>query len=140
MAAVARYLVDTSVFARHHYPEVGQVLDPLITSGVVATCGVLEFEVLYSARGPREYAELARARRTTLEWLPTEDVDVRRGLEVQSRLAQRSQHRIAWPDLIIAAIAERYRVTILHYDADYDRIAKITGQQTEWAVPKGSVP
>jgi predicted nucleic acid-binding protein len=24
------------------------------------------------------------------------------------------------PDLLIAAVAERHRVTILHYDADYD--------------------
>jgi predicted nucleic acid-binding protein len=140
MAAVARYLVDTSVFARHRYPEVGKVLDPLLLSGVVATCGVLEFEILYSARSPGEYAQLAHARRTTLEWLPTEDVDIRRGLEVQAALAQRSQHRLAWPDLITAAVAERHRVTVMHYDGDFDRIATVTGQAAEWVVPKGSVP
>jgi predicted nucleic acid-binding protein len=140
MAAVARYLVDTSVFARHHYPEIGQVLDPLLTAGVVATCGILEYEILYSARSPREYAEIARSRRASLEWLPIEDVDIRRGLDVQSKLAERSQHRLAWPDLITAAVAERQRVTVLHYDADFDRIAAVTGQATEWAVPKGSVP
>jgi hypothetical protein len=28
---------------------------------------------------------------------------------------------------------------VLHYDADFDRIADVTGQTSEWVVPKGSV-
>jgi hypothetical protein len=27
-----------------------------------------------------------------------------------------------------------------HYDADYDLIAEITGQPTQWVVPRGTVP
>ena len=41
-------------------------------------------------------------------------------------------------DLVIAAVAERHRVAIMHYDADYDLIATVTGQQAEW-VPRGTV-
>jgi hypothetical protein len=26
-------------------------------------------------------------------------------------------------------------VTVLHYDADYDRIAEVTGQPVQWIVP-----
>jgi predicted nucleic acid-binding protein len=44
------------------------------------------------------------------------------------------------PDLLIAAVAERHQVTILHYDRDYDIVSDITGQTTQWVVPKGSVP
>jgi hypothetical protein len=29
--------------------------------------------------------------------------------------------------------------TVLHYAADFDRVAAITGQPTEWVVPKGSL-
>jgi hypothetical protein len=29
-------------------------------------------------------------------------------------------------------------LTVLHYDGDYDMIAKVTGQPTEWVVPRGS--
>lgn len=29
--------------------------------------------------------------------------------------------------------------TVLHYDADYERIAKHTGQAVQWIVPRGSV-
>jgi predicted nucleic acid-binding protein len=41
--------------------------------------------------------------------------------------------------LIIAAAAELHGATVLHYDADYDRIAAITGQPTEWVAAKGSL-
>jgi predicted nucleic acid-binding protein len=43
------------------------------------------------------------------------------------------------PDLLIAVVAERHRVVVLHYDAGYDQIAAITEQLTEWVGPKGSV-
>jgi len=32
------------------------------------------------------------------------------------------------PDLLVAALAERHGVTVVHYDADYDAIATITGK------------
>jgi predicted nucleic acid-binding protein len=71
--------------------------------------------------------------------LPTEDVDIRRALETQAALAEREQHRIAWAELVTAAVAERHRVTLLHYRPDYDVIGEVTGQHVEWVVPKGSV-
>jgi hypothetical protein len=37
-------------------------------------------------------------------------------------------------------MAERERVTILHYNGDYDLIAQITGQPVQWVVPRGTVP
>lgn len=43
------------------------------------------------------------------------------------------------PDLLIAAAAESLGLTVLHYDADFDRIAAVTGQPCEWVVPAGSV-
>jgi hypothetical protein len=30
-------------------------------------------------------------------------------------------------------------MTVLHYDADFDKIATVTGQPTEWVVPRGSI-
>jgi hypothetical protein len=29
---------------------------------------------------------------------------------------------------------------VLHYDSDYDHIAAITGQPTQWVIPRGTVP
>ena len=45
---------------------------------------------------------------------------------------------VGMPDLLIAAVAARERVTVLHYDADFDRIAAVTGQPTQWVVPRGT--
>jgi predicted nucleic acid-binding protein len=56
-------------------------------------------------------------------------------------LASASQHRAAAiPDLLIAAVAERHQVTVLHYDHDFEHIAAITGQRVQWVVPPGTVP
>ena len=55
-------------------------------------------------------------------------------------MAPRADQGIGFPDLLIAAVAERERVTILHYDSDYDLIAKVTGQPTQWVAPRGSIP
>ena len=72
--------------------------------------------------------------------VPLDDDVVDRALEVQAKLAQRSQHRaVPLPDLLVAACAEHAGLTVLHYDADYERIAELTGQTVQWIVPRGSV-
>ena len=57
----------------------------------------------------------------------------------RSGCGQRPPARRRLPDVLIAAAAERHRVTVLHYDHDDDRIAAVTGQPVEWVVPAGSV-
>ena len=42
-------------------------------------------------------------------------------------------------DLVVGAVGERYRVTVPHYDGDFDLVAAVTGQSIEWVAP-GSVP
>jgi predicted nucleic acid-binding protein len=63
-----------------------------------------------------------------------------RARQVQRLLASRSQRGRKIPDLLIAAAAEELKLTALHYDADFDRIARATGQTCEWVVPPGTVP
>jgi predicted nucleic acid-binding protein len=96
--------------------------------------------MLFSARSPEDHLLLSEEIQIGYEWLPTEDVDLRRAVEVQSVLARQGRLReVPIADLVIAAIAERHRVAVLHYDADYDVIAQITGQPTRWVVPQGSI-
>ena len=55
-------------------------------------------------------------------------------------LAFRSAQRGAKiADLLIAAAAEAAGLVVLHYDHDFDLIADVTGQRTEWIVPAGFV-
>ncbi len=141
MAAVARYLADTSALARLRRHPVAVVLGPLIEAGLVATCGVIEFELGWAARSGKEFDDLRADRDLGYEWLPTRDEDWRRALHVQAALWRRGQIRaVGFPDLLIAAVAERERVTVLHYDSDFDLIAEVTGQATQWVVPRATVP
>ena len=58
---------------------------------------------------------------------------------VAAYLAAVGLHRaVKLPDLLIAATAARHKVEVLHYDADFDRIAGITGQPVRWVVPAGT--
>jgi predicted nucleic acid-binding protein len=72
--------------------------------------------------------------------LATHDEDWRRALEVQASLWRTDRMRsVGLPDLLIAAVAEREHVTVLHYDSDYDLITEVTGQPTQWVVTRGIV-
>ena len=140
MAAVARYLADTSTLARLRYPEVAAALAPLIESGLVATCGVIEFELGWASRSSAELDQIRADRDVGYEWLATHDEDWRRALNVQGALWRGGRIRaVGLPDLLIAAVAERERVTVLHYDSDYELIAQVTGQPVQWVVPRGTV-
>lgn len=141
MAAVANYLADTSALARLRHQTVAAVLGPLIEAGLVATCGVIEFELGWAARTAAEFDQLRADRDAGYEWLAIHDEDWRRALDVQAALWRGGQIRaVGFPDLLVSAVAERERVTLLHYDRDFDLIAGITGQAMQWIVPRGTVP
>jgi predicted nucleic acid-binding protein len=136
--AVARYLPDTSVWARLSRPDVRAAFSPYVDRGLVGTCPIIDLEILYSARSGAEH-EHFRAQRAAFEYFALTDEIAQRALEVQGLLAQKSEHRsVSIPDLLIAATAERFSLTVLHYDGDYDRIAATTRQPTEWIVPRGT--
>ncbi|MGH3418304.1 MAG: PIN domain nuclease [Streptosporangiaceae bacterium] len=136
----ARYLADKSALARVHLPPVAARLEALFLGGEVATCGIVDLELLFSARSTKDYLAILADRRS----LPRAEIGeegIERAIEVQSALARKGQHRgVSIPDLLIAAAAEAAGMCVLHYDADYDRIAEVTGQDVEWVVPVGSVP
>jgi predicted nucleic acid-binding protein len=111
-----------------------------IVDGEVATCGVVELEVLYSARSSTELSEIREGRRTAFPRVTMSEMDFQRAEDVLTRLAEHGHHRaVSLPDLLIAAAAERAGLIVLHYDADYDTIARVTGQSTEWVAPRGSL-
>ena len=135
-----RYIADKSALSRMKHPAVAAVLSPLIVGGDVFTCGVIELEVLFSAR---THADLVSTRtlRRALPSVELSQSDFDRAIDVLEGLAKAGPHRTAGiPDLLIAAVAERNSLTVLHYDKDFDLIAKVTGQAAQWVVPAGSVP
>lgn len=137
MASV-RYLVDTSVFARLTKPIVAAAFAPLAAGRQVALSSPVAFEISYAARIPDDYRNIAD-RLQSFPPVPTTDADHRRALEVQAALASRSQHRaLSLVDALLAATAEARHLSVLHYDADFELVAQITGQPQQWIVPRGT--
>jgi predicted nucleic acid-binding protein len=139
--AEAAYLIDTSALARARTkPPVLARLEPLILRGLAATCSVIELERLFSARSGAEHREWREEAALRFARAEIDQRVLDRALDVQGLLADRGRHRgVNVPDLVVAAAAERAGLTVLHYDADFDLIASVTEQPTEWVVPRGSV-
>ena len=114
------------------------VVEQLAASGQLARAGISDLEIGYSARNTREWDSFQRAL-NSFELVETSAAHLQRARQVQRLLADRSQRGRKIPDLLVAAAAEAAGVTVLHYDADFDRIAAVTGQSCQWAVPAGSV-
>jgi len=135
----ARYLVDKSALARMPLLPVQRRLGPIIEGGAAATCAIVDLEVLFSARNHEEHERIRTRRRLSYFQVPLTQEIFERAVEVQGELAKRGRHRLPIPDLIVAAAAEAAGLTVLHYHGDFDRIAEVTGQKTEWVVPRGSL-
>lgn len=134
----ARYLADTSVFARLTKPAVSAAFAPLVAGGRVVLCAPVVFEIGYAAQSPADYRELEQ-RLLTFPSVPVTEADHRRALETQSALAARSQHRgLSLVDALVAAAAEARDLVVLHYDAHFELVATVTGQSHEWVVARGT--
>ena len=104
-----------------------------IERGLVRISSITLLEIGYSARTGQDLAEqllLPPIASMPVEYLtPMAEV---RALEVMQLLANQGKHRApSIPDILIAAIAEKSRLVVLHLDKDFDLIAEFTGQRTE---------
>ncbi len=138
MALSARYLADKSALARFPLPSVGARLGPLIIDGEIASCSIVDLEILYSSRNLSDYEAILEERRS-LDSAPITPEVLGTAVDLQHELARRGQHRIPIPDLIISAAALEANLIVLHYDSDFERLAAIGGASHEWVVPQGSV-
>lgn len=136
--AQAHYLADTSVFARLPKATVVAAFAPLAAAGRVAICAPVAFELGYSARNADDY-RLLTDRLQAFPFIAVADADHRRSLELQEVMMGRGQHRaLSLVDALVAAMAEARELTVLHYDADFERIAELTGLGHQWIVRRGT--
>lgn len=141
MEGVSLYLADTSAWHRSTKAEIADAWGQRLRADILATCAQVRLEILYSARDPDDYEQLS-AELLALHQLSCGAEQFDRALEIQGKLAAEGglRHRsVKIPDLVIAACAESAGATVWHYDGDFDRIARITGQPTEWIAPRGSL-
>ena len=131
------HLLDNSVHARLANPTVARQFLDLQGEGRVARCGIFHLEALFRARDPRRMdQQLIQA----LPLVATHQADFDRAAVVMLLLADRGQHRaVGAADLVLAAVAERAQLTVLHYDRDFEHIAAVTGQPVEAVAPSRSL-
>jgi predicted nucleic acid-binding protein len=137
----AAYLVDTSALVRiHRNPEVGAAWRLKATEGLLGICPVTELEVLFSARSLVDRIRLVRQLREVYDQIRVPESAFDRATDVQHELTKRGHHRSAGPvDLLLAATAELSGLIVLHYDRDFETVAKVTNQPTQWIAPPGTI-
>jgi predicted nucleic acid-binding protein len=132
-------LYDTSaLILAARAPEVAAGLAEALANDEVAISEPILLEYLNGARNVAEYDQFDAAWRA-VRLLSTTADDWRRALDVHRLLAESGpghQRSVRMVDLIVAAVAERHAYPIVHFDADYDRIAGLTGQPTRWVASR----
>lgn len=127
------WLIDTSALARLAASPDATTWAERIDRGLVRISTVTRLEVGFSARSGATLR--AAAQRPPLILMPVEYLTPAiedRAVELQTRLAERGQHRApSVPDVIVAATAELAGLTVLHLDKDFEVIAELTGQSVE---------
>jgi predicted nucleic acid-binding protein len=132
------HLLDTSVLTRLREPAVRAAIEERAQRGELARTGISDLEIGFSARNAAEWDRLADAV-LVFELVESTAEHVHRARQTQRLLAAKHQRGRKVPDLLVAAAAEARNLTVLHYDADFDLIAAVTGQSCEWVLPAGSI-
>jgi predicted nucleic acid-binding protein len=139
-----RLLLDNSAWVRldHAALPVGRAeeIADALESGRIAACLPFVLEAGYSARSAHEHDRLL-AELQALPQYHLDDVAEQRALDAQAQLARVGHHRLPPVDLLIAALADRHSLGVLHYDHDYDVVAEKTDLSFEsvWLAHRGSL-
>jgi len=127
------WLIDKYALVRLSTSSDPELWAERIGRGLVSITTMTLLEVGFSARSGSQLR--ASAGSPPLSLMPVEHLTPameRRAIEVQMALADQGTHRAPGiPDLLIAAVAERADLTVLHLDKDFELIAAITGQAVE---------
>jgi len=117
-----------------------QEIDRAFLADEVVACLPFLVEAGYSARSAGDHATilryLGRLRRAPI------DAEVEeRALVAQAELARSAHHRLKLPDLLIAVLADRHGIGVLHYDKDFDVILEHTSLRYDsvWLAFRGSL-
>lgn len=140
----ATLLLDNSAWVRLGNAalpaERGEKIADGLEAGRIATCLPFLLEAGYSARTVREHEQLL-AELLSLPHYRFDEAAEQRALDAQAQLARVGHHRLPPVDLLIAALADRHGLGILHYDHDYDLIAEKTDLTFDsvWLADRGTL-
>jgi predicted nucleic acid-binding protein len=136
-----KYLADTSAVVRilRSRELLAHCVDA-IGDGAVAVCPITELEHYFGVRSKADHEQQVGRLRETFSWVVMPQQVFEYAAEVQEALIEKGTHRSAGPiDLLTAATAQRHGLTLLHYDADFEQVAAVTGQPIFWVARPGSI-
>jgi len=130
---VIRAVIDSSAWirARRSPPEVARRISTAARDGHLALCEPVRLELLRGARGGLDAVDLDDALGTLVS-LPADEVVWRLARRTLVQFAHLPGGRRRAPGLatiLVAAIAERHEVAVLHDDPRFELIAEVTGQR-----------
>lgn len=137
----ATFVADTSAWARAHHPRVRDEWAAALRNRQLATCPIVKLELLYSARNGDDVDDW-RAHLSSLRDVPVTRSVTTLAENALAELAHRHPlyHRsVRLPDLLIAACAADGGIGVLHYDADFDRLAEVLAFESRWLASRGSL-
>lgn len=111
-------LIDKSAWVRAT-PATFEALD-----GELCLCDVTRLEILYSARSFEDYERLDESL-GLLRPLGSGAGTWAAARTAQRELARRGQHRVALPDLLVAACAQEHGADVLHVDRHFEVLATV---------------
>jgi predicted nucleic acid-binding protein len=133
-------LLDNSAWSRRRHPKVRERIAEALAARQLCVCLPFLLEAGYSAVSAAELDGLV----ADLAELPR--IGLSAGIEANALIAQKElakvgHHRRPPADLIIAACAHEAGAGVLHYDRDYDIIAKRTSLEFDsvWLAPPGTL-
>ena len=121
------YLADTSTIIRlRRGRDVASRWTDTIKAGLVGICPVVEAELARAVASKADHRALRDQLRTLFTWHPMPEDSWRFVEDTQHKLIERGLHKgPSVVDLLVAATAQAWGLTVLHVDADFDTIAQV---------------
>lgn len=121
------------------FPELTSWFNAQVTAGRVLVCDLVVLELIRLTPNESRAKEVAE-RLAAFEHVAMPADLWRRARELQLLLSAGADHRRVPPvDLLIGAAAERANVPVVHYDRDYERLARVSALRHHWLVPDGAL-
>jgi predicted nucleic acid-binding protein len=129
------FLADTSMVVRLRR---GQDIAPrwidAVKGGLVGICPVVEAELIRATTSKADRDQLRSQLAVLFGWHPMPDDVWRFVRRTQDNLVDLGHHKgPSVVDLLVAATAETWGLTILHVDADFESIARVAPVQVQRA-------
>jgi predicted nucleic acid-binding protein len=129
------FLADTSMVIRlRRGRDVDRRWLDAVRAGLVGVCPVVEAELVRATASKADRDQLRSLLRSLFGWHPMPEDAWRFVERTQDDLVDLGQHKgPSIVDLLVAATADAWGLTVLHVDADFDTIARVAPIQVQRA-------